>query len=454
MTLTNYKLKLHNILRVMLPIFITQVAIMGLSFFDTVMSGHAGANDLAGVAIGGNLWMPVFTGFNGILMALTPIVAQLRGAERQADIPRAVFNGLCLAVAVGTLIIGAGYLALPFILDQMALTPEVRYIATGYLGAIALGIIPFFLSNILRSFVDTMGYTQMSMRIFLLTLPVNVCFNYLLIFGKLGFPRLGGIGAGYGSALTCWFTLLAFSLLIAKTRVLAAYHIFNWWGLELKRLQEHLTLGIPMGIAIFFETSIFGVVALFIAKFGTVAVAAHQAAMNFTSVLYMLPLSISMSLTILVGVEVGAGRYQEARAYATAGRLTNLGLASLFVILILTGRSAIAAFYSVDESVVAATRQFLLYTTFFQFLDGTAAPIQGILRAYKDVKVPFYIALTAYWLISLPVGLALDYMGGQGPIGYWQGLVIGVFFSAVLLTLRLIKVQKKQFPRCFYEVFR
>lgn len=440
---SEFKTKLSNILRVMVPIFITQVAIMGMNFSDTVMSGQAGTDDLAGVAIGANIWMPVFTGINGLLLALTPIVAHLRGGKRNEEIGPTVFNGMVLGVGVSVAVITLGCFFLNNILDTMTLTPVVRSIATKYLIAIATGMIPLFLTNILRAFVDTMGYTQMTMRLFVMTLPVNVVMNYIFIFGKFGMPRMGGVGAGVGSAITYTLLFISYVLLIHKLPVLKAFKLFQWYGIQGKRIKEHLAVGIPMGTSIFCETSIFGVVALFISRFGTEAVAGHQAAINFTSLLYMLPLSFSLGLTIIIGVEVGARRLEEARRYAKTGRIANLILAAGFAVLLYTCRSYVAALYSADEHIIGLISKFLFYGVAFQFCDSTAAPIQGVLRGYKDVKSTFYSSLVAYWVISLPAGLALDRVFKQGPFGYWQGLIIGIFFSALFLSLRLRYIERK-----------
>lgn len=438
------KAKLRDIFTVMLPIFVTQLAVMGMNFFDTVMAGQYGAEDLAGVAIGANIWMPVFTGLNGILIALTPIVAQHVGAERKEEIARSVMHGMYLAVMIGLLVIFAGWAFVDDILGLMNLEPGVERIATNYLGALAIGVIPFFTCSILRCFVDTLGYTGMTMRIFLLTLPLNVGFNYLMIYGKMGFPRLGGVGAGYATSLTYWLIFLVFLFVINKISILRAYHVFTVWRqFSWKLLMEHLRIGIPIGISIFFETSIFGIVAFFMAKFGTATIAAHQAAINFTSLLYMMPLSFSMALTIVIGVKVGARQFQEAAEYGRIGIYANLALATFFVLLLAIGRETIAALYSQDPEIIKLAGQFLFYAAFFQLLDGTATPIQGILRGYKDVKVAFYASLFAYWGVCLPLGYVLDTYFGQGPFSYWQGLITGIFCSAAFLLCRLKRIQYK-----------
>jgi MATE family multidrug resistance protein len=435
--------KLKHIIQIMLPIFVTQVTIMGMGVADTVMSGHAGANSLAGVAIGGNIWMPVFTGLNGILMAVTPIVAQSLGAGKKTAIAGSFWNGIYLACILGLGTILTGIITLDKLLQQIQLTPQVHAIALHYLTGIAWGIIPFFINIILRAVIDTLGYPQLTMKLFLLTFPVNVFFNYVLIFGKFGCPALGGAGAGYGTSLTCWLLLLAFILILKKMPTLQELHLLEKQPLSLARMKEHLRLGIPSGFAILLETSIWGIVGLFMAKFGTETIGAHEAAINFESLLYMLPLSFSLALTILVGIEVGARRYGSAVQYAKVGIGFNLILALIFVVVLLTCSRYIAMFYGAQGHMLTLTRHFLFYAACFQLLDATATPIQGILRAYKDVKFGFVASLIAYWGICLPLGYYLDTGLGQGPYGYWQGLISGIFFSALLQAGRLLYVQKK-----------
>lgn len=440
---TNFGGQMKRILRIMVPILITQLAITGMNLSDTIMSGHAGTEDLAGVAIGANIWMPVFTGLNGILQALTPIVANYRGARAFDRISGAVFSGLVLAFCLALAIITIGVLKLDTVLTLMKLEPAVRTVSREYLGYVACGILPLFSAGILRSFVDTMGYTQLTMRLFLLTMPVNCFLNYLFIFGKLGMPRMGGAGAGVGTAITCWLLFFSFSALVNRLSVFRQFHVFRRSGFSLSHIREHLRVGIPMGISIFLETSIFGVECLFVSKFGTIAVAANQAAMSFTNLLYMVPLSFSLSLTILVGAFVGARDYAAARSFAKTGRIGNILTGFLFAVCLYLGRPLIALLYTRDPVLMQPIQHFLTFAVCFQFCDSTAAPIQGILRGYKDVKATFYSALMAYWGIALPFGLVMDHVFQKGPDGYWLGLILGIFFSALFLTLRLRWIERK-----------
>ena len=439
----NYRDKLHRLLSVMVPIICTQIAIMGMNFFDASMSGQAGDVDLAGAAIGGNIWMPIQTGLSGILMAAMPLVANLLGAGEKQKIMVVVRHGLLLALCFALLVLVGGAAFLPHFLQNMGLAPEVYHVALWYLGGLGLGVIPFFMITPLRSLVDTLGYTHLTMRIYLLALPINACLNYVLIFGKLGLPRLGGIGAGVASGLTFWLLLCIFVFVLTRLEPFKGYDVFGFVRPKASWLKEYLRIGVPMGVSIFMETSIFGVVALFIAKFGTETIAAHQAALNFSSLIYMLPLSFSLALTIVVGVEYGAKNYQGARDYVTIGLQTSLGIAGFYMLAEYFLREQIALIYTTNPDVVALVKVFLLYAIGWQAGDAIAAPIQGILRGYKDVDATFWASMLAYWGICLPLGLFLDYKVGNGAFAYWQSLDCGVISSATLLSIRLMWLQKK-----------
>ncbi len=436
--------RLRRLLDVMIPILITQTAIMAMNFCDSVMSGHAGAVHLAGTAIGGNLWMPVMAALNGILLGSMPIIAHLLGRGERQNIGRVVQNTMLLAAAFSVTLLVLGLLFLDTLLGTFGLEPQVHYIAKMYLAAIGLGILPFFLSTALRALVDTSGYTGVTMKIYLLALPVNAFLNYCFIFGKFGAPELGGIGAGLATGLTYWLEFFIFVWAVNKLPAFAPLGIFKGsFKPDFAQLRENLSLGIPMGMAIFMEASIFGVIAIFVAKFGTVIIAAHQAAISFTSLLYMVPLSFSMSLTIVVGVEAGARRFGEALRYSLLGIGCNLVIAVALTVFVLLNREMIAGFYTSEQEIISQTVGFLFYAMFFQVMDATAAPIQGILRGYKDVKSTFWAGVAAYWLICLPLGCWFDYGLNLGPSSYWLSLDIGLLCAVVFLGGRFLYLQNK-----------
>lgn len=442
------KQKIHHFVHILFPILVSQIALFSMSFFDTAMSGQASPIDLAGVAIGANIWVPLSAGFNGILIAITPIIGHLIGGNRKADIPFKVTQGLYLALAISIFLILLGVFSLEWILSLMNLETQVSYIARWYLFAIAFGIPPYFIYQVLRSFIDALGRTRITMLITLLSLPINVCLNYIFIFGKFGITAFGGIGAGIATSLTYYFLLLIAGLIIYRHNYFSEYKIFSrLHRLSWKTWLEQLKIGIPVGFSIFFETSIFCAVTLLMSGFSTLTIAAHQSAMNFASMIYMVPLSFSIALTILVGFEVGAHRFQDAKQYTLIGLAFSITTASLTALLLFLFKEQVAEFYSKDWDVIQLAQKFLVYAIFFQFSDAIATPIQGILRGYKDVNVPFISALLAYWFIALPTGYFLAIHTNLGAFGFWVGLILGIIINACCLLLRLRFIQLKRIPQ-------
>lgn len=440
--------KLKNKIKVfttlLIPILVTQIGLFLMNFFDTVMSGRAGAEDLAGVAIGSSLWVPIFTGVNGAMLAITPIIAHLIGANDKNEIKKKVQQGIYLAIILAIIVFIIGAIALDPILQFMDLDPQVSYIARYYLITLILGIIPLFIFNTLRSYIDALGQTRISMVIILISLPINIILNYIFIFGKLGLPAYGGIGSGIATALTYWLVCGVAITLIYTLKPFKEHKIFTMWAKpSISAWLEQLKIGIPIGLAVFFETSIFSAVTLFMSVYSTYTIAAHQAAMNFSTLLYMIPLSVSMALTIAVGFEVGAKRLDDARSYTYIG-LAGGVLAAVFAGLVLyIFNGFVAGLYNTEPDVINLTKDFIIFAIFFQLADAFGAPIQGALRGYKDVNLTLVIALVSYWIIGLPTGWLLANYTSLEPFGYWVGLIIGLSSGAIALFARLLYIQKK-----------
>jgi MATE family multidrug resistance protein len=438
------KEKLKQLILILAPIFVTQLAMFSMTFFNILMTGNYSPVHLAGVAIGSSIWVPVFTGLSGILLAISPIVAQLMGAKKPDDIRRSVIQGIYSAAVLALVIFFIGLFVLDPILDRMNLEPDVRHVAKAYLANLAFGIVPVFVYSVLRAFIDALGKTRVTMMVTLSALPINVAFNYLLIYGKLGFPELGGIGAGAASAITYWVITILAAWIIHTKKPFLDFGIFtSLERVDFRKWREIFVLGVPIGLSIFMETSIFSAVTMFMSEFGTDVIAAHQVALNFSSLLYMIPMSISMSLTILVGFEVGAGRLKDAKTYSFLGILLALAVSSTLGLLLFFFRTSVASLYSADQNVITWTAHFLLYAVFFQLSDAVQTPIQGALRGYKDVNATFIMAMISFWLIGLPLGYLLANHTGMGPFGYWLGLISGLAVGACTLSIRLLHIQKK-----------
>lgn len=439
------KEKMQLFARILWPIMVTQVSMFAMNLVDTLMSGRVGTEDLAGVAIGSSLWMPVFTGVNGILLAVTTIVAQLSGSGQKEKISGTVTQAIYFSMVLAVLVFIAGFFFLEPILSLMNLAEAVDHISFHYLIGLAFGIVPLFLASVLRNFFDGQGFTRITMIITVAAVPFNVLLNYGFIFGNFGLPALGGIGAGYATAVTYWIIFFFSMWMTFRVASIKHYRIFvEWVKPSWKAWKEQLAIGIPIGLSIFFESSIFSAVTLLMgAMFATVTIAAHQIALSFTSLIFMIPLSISMALTIVVGFSVGGGKIEAAKTYGRLGVFGGIGFLGIAAIFLYFFREQIAYFYTDDPEVVLIAGQFFIIAIVYQLSDAAQSGLQGVLRGYKDVQIPFLIAFTSYWIIGIPAGYLLAAYTQLGPFGLWTGITLGLTCAAVGFQLRLRIVQRK-----------
>ncbi|MEQ9764352.1 MATE family efflux transporter [Streptococcus jiangjianxini] len=439
----NLKEKISLFLKLFFPILIYQFANFSATFIDTMMTGKYRTVDLAGVSMAGSLWNPFFTLLTGIVSALVPIIGQHLGQRHlhkvKDDFHQFIYIALMLS-AVLWLIVHFG--AIPA-LTHFNLEPSVVRVGQGYLSFISMGILPLLLFSVCRSFFDSLGLTKLSMYLMLLLLPFNSFFNYILIYGKLGLPQMGGAGAGLGTALAYWLLLLVVIAVMAVHPTIKSFQVWQWTAPNKQLMKQGFLLGLPIGLQIFAEVAIFATVSLFMAKFSTEIISAHQSAMNFTTLLYAFPLSISITMPIAISFEIGAGNYKAAREFAKIGRLTAMVFAVVTLTFLYFFRTQVAYLYGSGDSFIRVTTEFLIYAFFFQLADAFAAPIQGILRGYKDTTYPFVIGVSAYWAVALPVGWLLDLTTTLGPKAYWIGLISGLFSCGMLLRLRLAVIEKR-----------
>lgn len=440
------KEKIKQIFILLIPILITQMGMFSMGFFNVVMSGKYSSTDLAGVAIGTSIWNPVFTGLSGILLAVSPIVAQRFGQRETKEISSVLAHGIYLAIGIAVSVLILGFFFVNPLLNLMDLPEPVHQIAHDYLVGLGIGIIPLFVFNALRSFIYGLGKTRVVMILLLVALPLNLFLNYVLIYGKWIFPELGGVGGGYATALTYWFILIMTIFIIKTKEPFSAYlKLSSFKAFSFKRCMEILKIGVPMGLSIFFETSIFAIVTILISRFDVTTIAAYQSALNIVSFLYMIPLSMSMALTVLVGYEVGAKRNKDARTYSWLGIWLSIFIAFVTGIFVIIFRYDVASLYSNEAAVINMTAYFLIYAIFFQISDALQATAQAALRGYKDVNIAFVMTLIAYWFICLPIGYGLAQFTDLAARGYWIGLTIGLLAAGIALSARLLYIQKHRF---------
>lgn len=436
-----------GLLHLATPIIVAQLATTAMGFVDAVMAGRVSPEDLAAVALGNSIWIPVYLLMTGILLATTPKVAQRFGAGKHGEIGPLVRQALWLAVVVGLLSSGLLLSAEP-ILQLMKVDPQLIGPSMGYLQGIAFGFPGIALYYVLRCYSDGLGRTRPSMVIGLCGLLLNIPLNWILIYGHFGMPALGGVGCGWASGIVIWFMALSmagwtrWAPAYASSRVLVRVDRPQWT--VIKRL---LGIGLPIGIAVFAESSIFAVIALLIGSLGPTVVAGHQIALNISSLLFMIPYSLGMAVTVRVGQAVGAGDPLQARFAAHVGLGTALVFAAFSASFILLLREQIAAIYTPDATVIGIAAMLIVFAALYQFSDAIQVICAGALRGYQDTRVTMILTLFAYWGIGLPVGYLLgltDLLGpASGPSGLWQGLIAGLTCAALMLSIRLVRSTRR-----------
>lgn len=443
-------LEAGRLIRLGIPVYIAQMSNMGMAFVDTAMTGQASAEDMAAVALAGSLWAPVSLFGVGVLLALTPLSAQLVGEGRSNRTPHMLRQGIwCSALLAVPLMLF--FQIISHFLGAFGLEPRLAELSGGYLRAMVWGLPGLFLFVNVRCFLEGYSRTRPAMIIGILGLLLNVPINYILIYGKLGLPALGAVGCGVATALCFWFMALCMVFYVRRDALadrLGALFRPLWSPLpgearmDWPTIRRIFRIGLPSALAILFEVSLFAVTAILLAPLGTITVAGHQVAMNFSGVLFMIPLSMGITSTIRVGYCLGAGQWTHARLAAWTAMTLGLSFAlinSLFTVLF---RHQIVLVYNNDPAVVTLAAHLLLFSAAFQLIDTVQAVGIGILRGYNDTRIISVVCFVAYWIIGLPLGYVLartDLLGpAWGAAGFWLSYLVVLGIGATCYTWRVI----------------
>lgn len=437
------------------PILVGQLANVGMSVLDVAMAGHASAEDLAGVSLGVSIWNMVIITIMGIMMSVSPIVSHHVGAKAFTQVPQVVRQALWkgLAVAgVAMLIINLATL----VFDHLALEPRVRDLAKNFVHITSLALPAFACYRVLYSYSTSLNQTKPLMVTALGALVLNGVVNWLLIFGNLGFPRLGGLGCAWSTLLCVWFNLLVLLWWMRRAPAYRSTWPFSHYERpDWAQVRNLLKLGLPIGVTYFAETSAFSLIALLVASFGSTQVAAHQIALNFSSLVFMVPLSLGVAILTRVGQSLGAADPVAARFRAWVGVAMALSCAVLSAAFMAVFNQQIAWAYTSDAGVARLAAQLLFLAALFQLSDATQVATSCAIRGYKVTRAPMVIHMTAFWVFSLPLGYALglapDWLpwapvAPLGAQGFWIALVLGLTVAALGLSALLRYVARQHLP--------
>ena len=450
MTLAKFTLYTKSIMKLAYPILVAQLIQNLMGFADTIMAGRVSSTDMAAVAVANSIWLPLILTIHGLILALAAIVSQLAGAKKFIDISNETYQTAWIALTLGLSLIALYYLLAPplFISMGIDIDMKLKHLIFDYLGYIVWGAPGYCLYLVLRNYAEGLSQTKPTMFISIIGLLVNIPANYIFIYGGFGIPALGGAGCGIATALVYWAMLISMLVYCYKSAYLKQANLFaKFYWPNLAKIKNILALGIPIALSLMFEVSLFAVAAVLLVPFGAGIVASHQIALNFTGLIFMIPLSIAMAVTIKVGFAVGNKNLQQAKDYCYYSIILGLVLAVVSVIITLAYRYQIASIYTTEIEVVNLAASLMFLAALYQFSDTVQVICAGGLRGYKDTTSILIITFVSYWLIGLSVGLVLgltDWVIPKiGPYGFWIGFITGLTTAAILLAWRLKVIQER-----------
>ncbi len=445
--LPSYREEIAATILLAAPVVVTQLAHISMGFVDTIMVGRLGPAELAGVALGNTIFFTATIFCMGVVLAVGPMVAQAFGAGDGDPIGRSVRQGLwlsaVLAIPASIFIWNADTLLI--LLGQK---PEVVVRAVSYLHAIVWGVFAFIAFAAIRSFCEAVSKPRPITVIAIIGVGVNILANYVLMYGKWGFPELGLVGTGWASTIAFWSTFLMVVGYVYFKKEFSRYQIFSRLGKPDPRyFMQLLRIGSPIGASLGVEMSLFMVTVMMMGWIGTVQLAAHQVAVQCAAFTFMVPLGIGMATSVRVGHAVGAGNPGEVYRAGMAGIWLSVSFMMMTAVLFWVAPRAVISLYLEMESpanvdVIDIAVTLLGIAAVFQVFDGLQVAGMGALRGLKDTRRPMVLAMIAYWPIGLSMSYVLAFPLGLGEVGLWWGLVTGLGSAAIMITVRFYRMTK------------
>ena len=430
--------------RIATPLIIGNITQMSLGLMDMAMVGSIDYVQLAAGAFVTNvLAIPTIIGI-GLTTAMTPLIAIANGQNDEWSVSHYLYNGVILCTLIGILI-ALGIEIFNPIVNQMGQDPLVIQYSIPYIKIVGWSIIPmiFFLS--MKQFCDALEYTEIAMFLSILALPINGFLNWIFIFGKLGAPRLELYGAGVGTILTRIIISIMLLVFILKSYRFKQYIQIrkSAWKVKWEGMKQLIKLGVPSSLQYGLEVGAFSLSGIMIGWFGATQQAAHQIALNLASFTFMIIMGISTAGSIRVSNAYGKNEIEKLRKIGYSTLLFGGGFGLCFALFFILFHNYLPYIFNQETAVVTLAGQLLIFAAVFQLSDSTQAIGVGLLRGIKDVKIPTFFVVIAYWIIGLPVGYFLGVRYDMKAAGMWIGLALGLTTSSLLLNFRFRHQSKK-----------
>lgn len=441
-----YNLKLAT------PVMLGMLGHTFVSLVDNIMVGQLGSAELAAVSLGNSFIFIAMSLGIGFSTAITPLIAEADSEKNFKKGKSSFKHGLFLCAVLSLALFGLILLAKP-LMYLMKQPEEVVVLAMPYLDLVAFSLIPLIIFQGFKQFSDGLSLTKYPMYATILANVVNVALNYVLIFGKLGFPQMGIVGAAIGT-LVSRVIMLFFLWYLLKNKEKSKAYVTNIKLLVLNNsmIKKILNLGFPSAMQMFFEVAIFTGAIWLSGLLGKNPQAANQIALNLSSMTFMVAMGLSVAAMVRVGNQKGLRDFKELRRIAFSIFLLGLGLAFIFAILFLLFHKMLPTIYVdlndasnfIDNTeVVSIASKLLIASAIFQLSDSVQITVLGALRGLQDVKIPTLITFVSYWVIGFPISYFLGKEDAYGSFGIWLGLLVGLTSAAILLYLRFNYLTKR-----------
>lgn len=442
----NFIKESNHFFKIGIPIFGSQLSYMIMHTTDTIVSGRYSSEELAGLVLAGAFTFPIYMLFQGVMFAITPIVAQLYGSREFIKIGQKMRQIFWIALVIAFLIFLI-FLFLSKILLFFPLDKNILSISTEYLKAVSLGMFFYVMFRYLSSFSEGMTLTLPVFFVVLFGAVINIPLDIIFAFGYFGIPEMGSEGCGYATSIVSmimFFSMLRIILSSKKYKKTELLKEFN--GPSLRVSKEILKLGVPIGIGIFAEMTMFSGAAIIIGQLGDKILSGHAVALNIASILFMLPLAIGLAGSTRVGNLLGEKRFLDAK-YSSYVGVSLCFIGALFnMIILLIFRENFSSIYSKDIEVINIAISLLFYAAIFQIPDGIQMGSLGALRGYKDTFAPMVFLVISYWIFAIPLGYFLTNYGLTKPLGaegMWISMIIGLILFSIIIFNRLRLVSSR-----------
>ena len=452
MVLSQYTKEFKYNWKLAAPVMLGMLGHTFVSFVDNIMVGQLGTAELAAVSLGNSFMFIAMSIGIGFSTAITPLIAESDAAKNFIDGKSAFKHGLFSCTILGVLLFLTVFLAKP-LMYLMKQPDEVVQLAIPYLDLVAFSLIPLIIFQAFKQFSDGLSMTRYPMYATILANILNIILNYLLIFGKFGFPELGIVGAAYGTLISR-FLMVAhlWWLLKAKEKSKAYVTNIKLFVLDKIMFKKLINLGAPSAMQMFFEVAIFTAAIWLSGLLGKNPQAANQIALNLSSMTFMVAIGLSVTSMIRVGNQKGLQKFHELRRIAFSIFLLGIILATGFGLVFFFFHASLPKIYvdyndlenfNDNTEVVKIASKLLLAAAIFQISDSIQVVVLGALRGLQDVKIPTIITFISYWIIGFPISWFLGKEDAYGSFGIWLGLLAGLTTAAILLYIRFDYLTKK-----------